>query len=99
MASLFGFSKPCTIDIELAPDEGRKKITVSHDNKSETVLLYAVEDVIAGRATITVPPGKKVEHVGVRLELLGLIDLLYDRGNTYEFTAVVKELEGPGEFR
>jgi len=41
--------------------------------------------------------GKKVEHQGIKVELIGQIELLYDRGNPYEFTSLVRELEAPGE--
>ena len=35
--------------------------------------------------------------MGVKVELIGLIELLQDRSNTYEFTSLVRELEAPGE--
>jgi len=38
-----------------------------------------------------------VDHLGIKIELLGHIELLYDRGNPYEFTSLVRELEGPGD--
>jgi vacuolar protein sorting-associated protein 26 len=38
-----------------------------------------------------------VEHLGIKVELIGQIELLYDRGNPSEFTSLVRELEGPGE--
>lgn len=41
-------------------------------------------------------PGKKVEHVGIRVELIGQIELFYDRGNHFEFTSLLKELAPPG---
>ncbi|CAN6467077.1 unnamed protein product [Victoria cruziana] len=42
-------------------------------------------------------PGKKVEHNGVKIELLGQIELYFDRGNFYDFTSLVRELDVPGE--
>ena len=35
---------------------------------------------------------KKLEHMGIKVELIGLIELLQDRSNTYEFTSLVREL-------
>ena len=40
---------------------------------------------------------KKLEHMGIKVELIGLIEMLQDRSNTYEFTSLVRELEPPGE--
>ena len=35
--------------------------------------------------------------MGIKVELIGLIEMLQDRSNTYEFTSLVRELEPPGE--
>ena len=35
--------------------------------------------------------------MGIKVELIGLIELLQDRSNTYEFTSLVRELEPAGE--
>ena len=37
---------------------------------------------------ITPAAGKKVEHQGIKVELLGTIELFFDRGNTYDFVAM-----------
>ena len=42
---------------------------------------------------------RKLEHVGVKVELIGLIEMLQDRSSTYEFTSLVRELEPPGELQ
>ena len=44
-------------------------------------------------------PGKKVEHTGIKIELLGQIELYFDRGNFYDFTSLVRELDVPGEIK
>ncbi|KAH7538284.1 hypothetical protein FEM48_Zijuj03G0183200 [Ziziphus jujuba var. spinosa] len=41
--------------------------------------------------------GKKVEHNGVKVELLGQIEMYFDRGNFYDLTSLVRELDVPGE--
>ncbi|RVW19708.1 Vacuolar protein sorting-associated protein 26B [Vitis vinifera] len=41
--------------------------------------------------------GKKVEHTGVKIELLGQIEMYFDRGNFYDFSSLVRELDVPGE--
>ena len=35
--------------------------------------------------------------MGVKIELLGQIELYFDRGNTYDFVSLVRELDAPGD--
>lgn len=42
-------------------------------------------------------PGNKLEHQGIKIELIGQIELFYDRGNHHEFASLVKELARPGD--
>ena len=42
-------------------------------------------------------PGQKLEHHGIKIELLGQIELYYDRGNHYEFLSLSRELARPGD--
>lgn len=42
-------------------------------------------------------PGAKLEHQGIKIELIGQIELYYDRGNHYEFLSMAKELARPGD--
>lgn len=37
---------------------------------------------------ITPAAGKKLEHQGIKVELIGTIDLFFDRGNTYDFVSM-----------
>jgi len=54
-------------------------------------------ETIAGEVSIAPVPGKRIEHMGVKIELLGQIELYFDRGNFYDFTSLVRELDVPGE--
>lgn len=42
-------------------------------------------------------PGSKLEHHGIKIELIGQIELYYDRGNHHEFHSMVQELARPGD--
>lgn len=42
-------------------------------------------------------PGSKLEHQGIKIELIGQIELYYDRGNHHEFVTFIKELARPGD--
>jgi len=61
--------------------------------------LFAANDNITGTVELEISGGRKLEHTGVKVELIGLIELLQDRSNTYEFTSLVRELEVPGELQ
>jgi vacuolar protein sorting-associated protein 26 len=65
----------------------------------QTVLvpLFLGQESVVGEVRIDPVPGKKVEHTGVKIELLGQIELYFDRGSFYDFTSLVRELDVPGE--
>jgi len=63
----------------------------------EELYLFTGNDDVSGFVYVDLPKGKKLEHTGVKIELIGLIEYLYDRGNPYEFGSMVRELEGPGD--
>lgn len=99
--SIFGFGAPCSVDIEFADQETRKKVNVSQqDNTTSQLCLYwdnpGQNETVVGSVKLRMNPGKKVEHVGIRVELIGQIELFYDRGNHFEFTSLLKELAPPG---
>jgi len=66
---------------------------------TETVPLYKDGDTVRGEVSIIPNGGKKFDHQGIKVELLGQIEVYYDRGNFYDFIAMVRELEGAGEMR
>nr|XP_024359155.1 vacuolar protein sorting-associated protein 26A-like isoform X2 [Physcomitrium patens] len=99
MNYLYGaFGSPCTVSIDFVDAETRKQASVKKEN-GQTVLvpLFLGQDSVVGEVRIDPVPGKKVEHTGVKIELLGQIELYFDRGNFYDFTSLVRELDVPGE--
>ena len=63
----------------------------------EVQYLYTATDLIAGTCTIRLKQKNKVEHQGIKIELIGQVQLSADKGQPYEFTSLVRELEGLGE--
>lgn len=55
------------------------------------------DDPIVGTVKITPKKGKKLEHKGIKIELIGQIVMFHDRGNHYDFLTLQSELEPPGE--
>lgn len=67
----------------------RPPVTVKGESgKAETLPLYTANDTVRGQVTITPAAGKKIDHQGIKVELLGTIELFFDRSNTYDFSAM-----------
>jgi hypothetical protein len=60
----------------------------------ELMTLFTGRDTVSGEVKIN--PHKNLDHLGIKIELIGQIEVLYDRNNPYEFTSLVRELEPPG---
>mmetsp|Transcript_9458 Transcript_9458/g.10965 ORF Transcript_9458/g.10965 Transcript_9458/m.10965 type:complete len:303 (+) Transcript_9458:217-1125(+) len=100
--NLLGFGPTPTIEITFG-GEDRSEVTVKADgpkgasNVTETLPLFTGVETVSGQVRVSPPPGKKVEHVGIKIELLGQIELNFDKGNYYDFISLVRELDAPGE--
>ncbi|CAI0397748.1 unnamed protein product [Linum tenue] len=92
------FKPPCNISIVFADRRTRKQVALKKEN-GQTVMvpLYQSQDIIAGEVVVEPAQGKKVEHNGIKIELLGQIELYLDRGKFYDFTSLVRELDVPGD--
>ncbi|KAJ6895339.1 hypothetical protein NC651_021749 [Populus alba x Populus x berolinensis] len=77
------FKPPCNVSINLADGRTRKQVPLKKEN-GQTVMvpLFQSQENIVGEVVIEPVQGKKVEHNGVKIELLGQI---------------VRELDVPGE--
>jgi len=96
--SIFGFGTPCTADIEFSDQESRKKIQVTNNKGvSLPLCLYCDGDeneTVAGSINLAMKKGKKIEHVGIRVQLIGQIEV--GGQEPFEFTNLVSELAPPG---
>ncbi|CAH2239722.1 vacuolar protein sorting-associated protein 26B-like [Pararge aegeria] len=97
--SFFGFGQTADIEIVFDDADKRKVAEVKTDEgKKEKLLLYYDGETVSGRVNVTLrKPGSKLEHQGIKVELIGQIELFYDRGNHHEFISLVKELARPGD--
>ncbi|CAM9468496.1 unnamed protein product [Ectocarpus sp. 6 AP-2014] len=98
MQALFGFNPGVTILVEFDHIDKRptKPSTPGDRRASEALPIFEGSEAVSGTATVLVAPGKKVDHLGIKAELIGQIELYYDRGNHYEFSSVVRELDTAG---
>lgn len=71
--SLFAsFTTNPTITINLNNQEGRLRKTIRVQGGDPIDLpVYSGNENVSGTVDISVPPGKKIEHQGVRIEMIG----------------------------
>jgi hypothetical protein len=87
-----------TVDLTYAGGEGQRTATVKSEQGSlDTLALFTSGDTLAGSVHLTPAPGKKTEHLGVKIEVLGQIEMYFDRGNAYDFVSLVREVLAPGK--
>ncbi|XP_006664040.2 vacuolar protein sorting-associated protein 26A-like isoform X2 [Oryza brachyantha] len=92
------FKPPCDIAITFSDARSRKQIAVKNDSgRTVMVPIFQSLETISGEVSVAPVPGKRIEHLGVKIELLGQIELYLDRGKFYDFTSLVRELDIPGE--
>lgn len=93
------FGQSADIDILFDGEETRKHADIkTEDGKKEKYLLYYDGETVSGKVNITLKkPGSKLEHQGIKVELIGQIELYYDRGNHHDFLSLVRELARPGD--
>lgn len=93
---MFGFGAQPTVDITLA-DEGHVKKSIKDQDGTVMMPIYQGADVVRGKVKITCPKGSKVEHIGIKVEVIGQIDMYYDKSSSRDFTSLVRELSAPGK--
>merc|ERR1719450_939661 len=90
------FGSVCTIDITLDAEPNRKTAPLGRDKKGERAYIYTDGEDLSGSAVVSVRPGKRLEHQGVRVELIGQVDMINDKSKSYDFFSITKDLEPPG---
>ncbi|RKP27863.1 putative PEP8-vacuolar protein sorting/targeting protein [Syncephalis pseudoplumigaleata] len=98
--SFFRFGATTEIDIVLDGEEKRKHVDVKVDkDERESMPLYLDGETVSGQIVVKVRDGRRIEHHGIKVEFIGLIEMFYDRGNRYEFVSLSQELATPGELK
>ncbi|KAL7226316.1 hypothetical protein ACSBR1_021432 [Camellia fascicularis] len=88
------FKPPCNISISFADARTRKQVPLKKENgQTIMVALFQSQENIVGEVLIEPQQGKKVEHTGVKIELLGQIA----PKSFMIFCFAVRELDVPGD--
>ena len=69
---MFSFTTNPTITITFDNQESRaKKSFKLSDKETVDIPIYNGQENISGVVDVIVPPGKKIEHQGIRIEMIG----------------------------
>lgn len=95
--SLF-FKAPLDIEVRLSGEDTRKHVEVKNKNgRKEKLPLFEDGESVKGQVTIRVKDGRRVEHLGIKIQLIGTIDTNNDGLNFDNFLYLVQELSAPAE--
>ncbi|GFR42844.1 hypothetical protein Agub_g3802 [Astrephomene gubernaculifera] len=103
MKNILGLVQGATsrIDLEFKTDRGqpyKKTVPVKTKNgETEDLPLYTNKDDILGEIRVTPLTTKKFEHQGIRVQLIGQIELLSERGQPHDFVSLSRELSPSGD--
>jgi len=95
----FLFKPACNIDIQFLDKDTRQSVELHRDNAEiEHLLVFVGDEPVKGTVHLQLPSSdSRITHTGIKVELLGQIELFYDRGRHYAFTSLLQELSPPGE--
>mmetsp|Transcript_17104 Transcript_17104/g.22179 ORF Transcript_17104/g.22179 Transcript_17104/m.22179 type:complete len:303 (-) Transcript_17104:1248-2156(-) len=94
---MFNFGKANErIVINFDSSDGGARPQRALSTNSAPLPVFQSGEIVRGQVEIRVPPGKKIEHMGIKIELIGQVEMFYDRGNFHDFTSLVRELSPPG---
>ncbi|GEQ70037.1 hypothetical protein JCM33374_g3713 [Metschnikowia sp. JCM 33374] len=93
--SLF-FKAPVDIEIRLDNENTRKHVEVkSPQGRTDSLPLYADGESVKGQVSIRPREGKRLEHVGIKVQLLGTIESALDVITSSDFLSLATELASP----
>lgn len=67
--------------------------------KESPLYIYEADGDVEGSVVFRLPPGKKAEHLGIKVQFLGRIDMsmgVHEGRPNYDFVSLSKELSPPG---
>lgn len=98
--SLF-FRAPLEVEVKL-DGEGKRKVieSKSHDGQvQEMVPVFERDESVRGSIVVRPRDSRKVEHMGIKVQFVGTIELKTDKKQSDDFISMTQELAAPGELR
>ena len=107
MKNILGFvqSAPCRIDLTFKEDPAvgggrdyaKTAVVKGKTGEAEELPLYANHDGVFGEVRLTPLTTKRAEHAGVKVQLVGRIELASERGAHHDFVSLAREVAAPGD--
>lgn len=97
----FFFKAPLDIEIRLDSENTRKHINIKAtvngkaEGRTESLPIYEDGESVKGEVTVRLREGKAVEHVGIKVQLLGSIESPLDVITSSDFLSLATELASP----
>ncbi|KAI5953235.1 vps26 [Candida jiufengensis] len=92
------FKAPLEIEIRLNNEDTRKHTEVKNiHGRTERLPIYKDGESVKGTVTLRTRDGKKVDHLGVKVQLLGSIETNNDGLNSSNFLTLATELAAPSQ--
>lgn len=88
-------NKP-VIDIIVDEVPGRKQTVIRDKEALNKVPTFYDRESVSGKVIINLNKLKKFEHTGIKIELLGVIEQLNNKGNASRFITLTRDLEPQG---
>lgn len=96
MDYLTSFVTKPEMEIHLDGIEGRKKYPFKTNKGEVRLTTYHDRETVTGKLFINLKSAKKLEHQGIKIELVGCLEHLQDKKNVSRFIALTRDLEPPG---
>ncbi|KAK9378130.1 vacuolar protein sorting-associated protein 26-domain-containing protein [Kockiozyma suomiensis] len=94
------FKSPLDIEIRLDGEDKRKHVDVRLDKRrKEKMPLFIDGETVKGSVVIRPKDGRRLEHIGIKVQFIGTIEMFSDKANTYDFLTLGQELAAPGELQ
>ena len=78
LKSMFGFGPSATIDVQFdGSDKRLKKQLKREGGEVDSFEIYQGHEAVSGVCRVIVAPGKKVEHIGIKIEMIGQIGKIH----------------------
>jgi len=95
--SIFGIGKTPTVTLDVNQVEGRKMYnTKDKHGKHMKIPIFTDGEDVTGSVTVGMAGIKKFDHQGIRIELVGQIEIMGESGKANEYLNLQRQLEPPG---
>eukprot|EP00210_Caulerpa_lentillifera_P002142 g2056.t1 len=104
-SGLLGFgASHCKIDLSFKSQNSGQPLKTAKvrargedPSATEELALYKTHDTVKGEAKVSPLPGRRFEHQGINIQLIGQIELAAEKGQFKDFLCLTRELKGAGE--